>query len=206
MVRYTGPRNRIARRFGINIFGRARNPLLHKANPPGMHGAKRRKKSDFGLQIDEQQKLKAIYGMISRSQIVRYYREAAKARGKSADIFIQRLECRLDNIVYRLKLAPTIFSAQQIVSHGHILVDGKKVDRRSFQVKPGMTISVKPKAQAMEVIKSSVENTSRAMPEYVTLDVAKFSGQLVALPHLDQIPFPIPLNVAMICEFLAHTS
>lgn len=206
MVRYTGPKNRIARRFGINIFGRARNPLLHKANPAGMHGAKRKKKSDYGLQIEEQQKLKAIYGMLSRTQIVRYYREAAKAKGKSADLFIQRLECRLDNIVYRLKLAPTIFAAQQLVSHGHILVNGKKVDRRSFEVKPGMTISVKPKAQAMEVVKSSMENVSRSLPEYVSLDAAKFSGQLVALPHIDQIPFPMPINVPMICEFLAHTS
>ena len=131
MARYTGPKNRIARRFGVNIFGRARNPLLHKASPPGMHGAKRKKKSDYGLQLDEQQKLKAIYGMLSRSQLVRYYKEAVRSKGNTPEQFIERIECRLDNIVYRLNLAPTIFSAQQLVSHGHILVNGKKVDRRS---------------------------------------------------------------------------
>jgi small subunit ribosomal protein S4 len=206
MARYTGPKNRVARRFAVNIFGRARNPLLHKANPAGMHGAKRKKKSDFGLELEEQQKLKAIYGMISRAQLVRYYRQAARTKGNTALLFLQRLECRLDNVVYRLKLAPTIFAAQQLVSHGHVLVNGKKVDRRSFQVKPGMTISLKTKTQGMDVVKNSVENVSRSLPEYFSLDAPSFSGQLLVAPHIDQIPFPLPINIPMICEFLAHTS
>src|SRR5882672_9234320 len=107
MVRYTGPKNRIARRFGANIFGRARNPLLHKANPPGQHGAKRKKKSDYGQQLEEKQKLRAVYGMLPNAQVTRYYKEALCKEGNTAHIFIQRLESRLDNIVYRLKLAPT---------------------------------------------------------------------------------------------------
>src|ERR1700691_93844 len=118
MARYTGPKNRIARRFGANIFGRARNPLLHKPNPPGMHGAKRKKKSDYGMQLDEQQKLKAVYGMISRAQLTRYYQEAVRSKQNTNHVFIERLECRLDNIVYRLRFASTIFAAQQLVSHG----------------------------------------------------------------------------------------
>lgn len=206
MVRYTGPKNRIARRFGANIFGRARNPLLHKPNPPGVHGAKKKKKSDYGLQLDEQQKLKAIYGMLSQTQLVRYYKEAMRAKGNTPAMFIERLECRLDNVVYRLKLAPTIFAAQQLVSHGHVLVNGKKVDRRSFFVRPGMTISIKPKSQQMPIIKHSTENAAVAVPEYFTSDPVKFSGQLLVSPAIDQIPFPLPLNVPLICEFLAHTS
>ncbi len=206
MVRYTGPKNRIARRFGVNIFGRARNPLLHKANPPGAHGAKRKKKSDFGQQLEEQQKLKAIYGMIPQKQLVRYYHEALRQKGVTAHLFLRRLECRLDNIIYRLRMAPTIFAAQQLVTHGHVLVDGKKVDRRSFEVKPNMVISLKPKAQALEVTKHSIENTGREVPGYLELDVAAFSGKLVSEPHLDQVPFPIPVNIAHICEHLAHTS
>jgi len=138
MARYTGPKNRLARRFGANIFGRARNPLLHKANPPGQHGAKRKKKSDYGVQLEEQQKLKALYGMLSHRKLVRYYQEAARLKENTNHAFIQQLECRLDNIVYRLKFASTIFGAQQLVSHGHIFVNGKKVDRRSFQVRPNM--------------------------------------------------------------------
>jgi small subunit ribosomal protein S4 len=206
MARYTGPKNRIARRFGVNIFGRARNPLLHKPNPAGMHGAKRRKKSDFGVQLEEQQKLKAAYGMISRSQLVRYYQQAAKTKENTTHAFIGKLECRLDNVVYRLKFASTIFAAHQLVSHGHVLVDGKKVDRRSFSVKPGMIISIKPKSQQMPAIKQSLENNAREVPEFLSLDSGKFSGQLMVLPGLDQIPLPLPINVPLICEFLAHNN
>lgn len=206
MVRYTGPKNRVARRFGANIFGRLRNPLLHKPNPPGQHGAKRKKKSDFGLQLEEQQKLKAIYGMLTRAQLVRYFKEAARAKGNTPNLFIERLECRLDNIVYRLKLAPTIFAAQQLVTHGHVLVNGKKVDRRSFFVRPGMTVSIKTKSQQMPIIKQSLENVAVAVPEYLTSDPAKFSGQLLVSPAIDQVPFPIPLNIPLICEFVAHSN
>ncbi len=206
MARYTGPKNRIARRFGVNIFGRARNPLLHKANPPGQHGAKRKKKSDFGVQLEEQQKLKAIYGMLSLKQLVRYYREAERVKENTNHAFIQQIECRLDNVVYRLKFAPTIFGAQQLVSHGHILVNGKKVDRRSFRVKPGMVVSIKPKSQNMEAIKQSVASGARTLPDYFSLDPVAFSGQLTMIPAPDQIPHPLPLNVPLICEFLAHTS
>lgn len=206
MARYTGPKNRIARRFGVNIFGRARNPMLHKANAPGMHGAKRKKKSDFGVQLEEQQKLKAIYGMISQKQMVRYYQESARKRSNTTQLFMQRLECRLDNVVLRLKFAPTIFAAQQLVSHGHILVNGKKVDRRSFEVKPGMTISIKSKSKEVPLIKNAVDTPARSVPEYFSSDPANLSGQLLVLPEIDQIPLPLPVNVAMICEFLAHNS
>src|SRR3990170_3811352 len=103
MARYTGPKNRIARRFGVNIFGRARNPLLHKPNPPGMHGGKRKKKSDYGLQLDEQQRLRASYGMISRKQTVRYFKKAAASKESTPLAFIRHFECRLDTVVYRLK-------------------------------------------------------------------------------------------------------
>lgn len=206
MVRYTGPKNRIARRFGVNIFGRARNPLLHKANPAGAHGAKRKKKSDFGVQLEERQKLKAVYGMISQKQLVRYYKEALRQKGVTAQLFLRRLECRLDNVVYRLRLAPTIFAAQQLVSHGHVCVNGKKVDRRSFEVKPGMVISLKPKAQQLEAVKQSIQTTSRDVPGYLELDTGSFSGKLVSEPHMDQVPFPLPVNVTLVCEHLAHTS
>ena len=206
MVRYTGPKNRIARRFGANIFGRARNPLLHKPNPAGMHGAKRKKKSDYGLQLDEQQKLKAVYGMLTRKQLVRYYQEANASPEQTPTVFLRKLECRLDNVVYRLKFASTIFAAQQLVSHGHVLVNGKKVDIRSFNVKPGMTISIKAKSQNLEAVKLAQGNTSRELPPYVSLDTAKFSGQIISAPEMDQIPLPIPINVPLICEFLAHTS
>lgn len=205
MARYTGPKNRIARRFGVNIFGRARNPLLHKANPAGMHGAKRKKKSDYGVQLEEQQKLRASYGMVSRKITVRYYKEAERSKTPTPLAFIRFLECRLDTVVYRLKLAPTIFAAQQMVSHGHILVDGKKVDIRSFQVKPGMIVSVRPKSQNIPILKQSLEQP-RTVPGYLAQEPEKFAGRMEILPELDQVPFVLPVNVPLICEFLAHTS
>ena len=110
MARYTGPKNRIARRFAANIFGKSRNPMLHKQNPAGMHGAKRKKKSDYGVQLDERQKLKAVYGMLSQRQLVNAYKKALLAKGNTVQLFLASLECRLDNVVYRLRLAPSIFS------------------------------------------------------------------------------------------------
>jgi len=205
MSRYTGPKNRIARRFGVNIFSSKRNPMLHKPNPPGVHGAKRKKESDYGLQLKEKQKLRAVYGMIRQKQLVRMYKSAAARPGNTAQQLIQTLECRLDVVVYRLRLASTIFMAQQLVAHGHVKVNGKKVDRRSFNVQPGMEISLSKKAQNTVTIKASLEDSSREVPEYLTLDSKNASGKLEILPETDQIPLPLQINVPLVCEFLAHT-
>lgn len=206
MARYTGPKNRIARRFGANIFGKKRNPLAHKVNPPGIHGAKRKKKSDYGVQLEEKQKLRACYGMLSQKTLVRYYREAVAQEGNTQDLFMQRIETRLDVLVYRLKFALTPFHAQQLVSHGHILVDGKKVDVRSYQVKEGSVISISEKGKNNAFIKEALERSSVDVPEYLSLDGPGMNGKLLVKPHMDQIPLPIPVNVAVVCEFLAYTT
>lgn len=206
MARYIGNKNRIARRFGVNIFGRARNPLIHKPNPPGMHGARRRKKSDYGVQLEEKQKLKALYGMLSEKQLVGYFKKALRLTGNTANHLAEMLECRLDNVVYRLKLAPTIFAAHQLVSHGHILVDGKKVDRRSFYVRPGMVISVKEKSRKMKTISEALDNPTKNVPEYLSLDRDNFAGTLMASPLPEQLPWPIEVSLPEICDFLAHTT
>ena len=177
MARYRGPKNRIARKFGVNIFGRARNPLIHKPNPPGVHGARRRKKSDYGQQLEEKQKLKAVYGMLSEKQLIRYYKKASK-KGSATQNLLIYLECRLDVVLYRLKMAPTIFSAQQLVAHGHVTVNRKKVDCRSFQVAPGMKVSIKEKSINMKQIQNSVQDSSREVPEYLSLDPKKVEGEL----------------------------
>jgi len=205
MVRYTGPKNRIARRFGVNIFGRLRNPLLHKPNPPGVHGAKRKKKSDYGIQMDEKQKLKAVYGMLTHKILLRYYKEAARTPGNAAHQLLQFLDCRLDNIIYKLNFTTTIFHAQQLICHGHVLVNGKKVDIRSFRVKPGMEISLKEKAQNIPAVKAA-QDAKRDVPEYLTREEGKCVGKLLSTPEFDQIVLPLPINVPLVCEFLAHTS
>lgn len=206
MARYTGPKNRIARRFGANIFGRARNPLIKKQNPPGMHGARRRKKSDFGLQLEEKQKLKACYGMLGEKQLVNTFKKSLLEKGNTAQIFMGKLECRLDTLVYRLHFAPTIFAAQQLISHGHILVNGKKVDRRSFLVAPGMEISIKEKSRKMKTINDTLELSQNKVPDYLELDKDKFRGKLLMVPQLEQIEgqLPLPINIPVVCEFLSH--
>jgi small subunit ribosomal protein S4 len=206
MARFTGNRNRIARRFGVNVFGRSRNPLLHKPNPPGVHGARRRKKSDYGIQLEEKQKLKAIYGMLSETQLVNYYKKAVALKGNTAHELARMLECRLDNVVYRLKFAGTIFAAHQLVSHGHILVNGKKVDRRSFQVEPGMVISIREKSRTNKAIIDAQDSPMRTVPDYLSADREKFSGQLSVIPLPEQLPWPMEINLAEICDFLAHST
>ena len=205
MSRYTGKKNRVARRFGVNIFGRARNPLLHKSNPPGVHGARRRKKSDYGLQLLEKQKLKAVYGMMTEKQLRKYYNAAVNMKGPTVTHLLEQLECRLDVIVYRLGFGATIFAAHQLVAHGHILVNGKKVDIRSFQVRPGMVISVKEKSRKMTAVKNSLDRAPEA-PDFLSQDKEHFSGTLLAKPAPDQISFPLEINIPVVCEFLAHTS
>ena len=170
------------------------------------HGAKRKKKSEYGIQLDERQKLKAVYGMISQKQLVNAYKKALLRKGNTAQLFLEQLECRLDNVVFRLRFASSIFGAQQLVSHGHILVDGKKVDRRSFQVTPGMTVSIKPASRSMKSIQMAQEYTSREVPEYLSLEGDKQSGRLLSSPQTDQVPLPLPINIPLVCEFISHTS
>ncbi|MBF5050652.1 30S ribosomal protein S4 [Candidatus Clavichlamydia salmonicola] len=208
MARYLGPKNHVARRFGANIFGRSRNPLLKKPNPPGQHGVQRRKKSDYGFQLEEKQKLKACYGMLMEKQVTRAFKEASSKQGNTTQMFIERLECRLDNVVYRLGLARTIFAAQQLVAHGHITVNGKKVDRRSFSVKPGMSISVREKSRKMKAVQEAIDNKTGDLPSYMEFDKAALTGVLLSIPQWEQIEgqLPIPINLSIVCEFLAHQS
>ena len=204
MARYRGAKNRIARKFGINIFGRTKNPLAHKPHAPGMHGTKRKKQSDYGVQLQEKQKLKAVYGMISESQLRKYFTEASRKHQNTPEVLLQTLECRLDTVIYRLRFAPTIFAAQQLVSHGHVLVDGKRVTIRSFQVRPGMVVSIKPKSKNGKAIVDAIKNANRSVPEYLECNETDMTGKLLALPSMAAISLPLEINIPMVCDFIAH--
>lgn len=219
MSRYTGPKRRIARRLGVNIFSSTKDPMLQKRNaPPGMHGAKRKKKSDYGLQLTEQQKLKAVYGMLSQKQLVSAYHKAVKrsqAKKTSgnpvspAQLFAESLECRLDNIVFRLRFGVTIFAAQQLVSHGHVEVNGKKVDIRSYIVKKDDVVSIKPASRKGPI--GAVVETARAtsitdVPDYLVVEEDGFAGKLIHMPEKDSIPFPTRIDIDAVCQFLTHTT
>lgn len=206
MARYRGPKNRLARRFGANIFGRSRNPLLHKPNPPGVHGARRKKKSDYGMQLEEKQKLKACYGMLPEKQLLSAFKKSLNEEGNTVQHFMKRLECRLDTVVYRLGFGKTIFAAQQLVAHGHILVNGKKVDRRSFYVRPGMEISIREKSRKNKAIIESLDMLAQKAPDYFEIDKDNFTGKLLMIPELHQIEgvLPLPINIPTVIEFLSH--
>lgn len=187
MARYTGPKSRIARRFGEPIFGP--DKVLDKRNyAPGQHGVNRRKKnSEYGTQLAEKQKAKYTYGVLER-QFRLLFAQASRQKGITGEILIQLLESRLDNIVYRLGIAPTRAAARQMVSHAHITVDGKVVNIPSFQVKPGQTVAVREKAKSLEVIAASLEGFNHAKYNWLEWNEAEKAGKYLNIPPREEIP------------------
>ena len=212
MARYTGPKTRIARRFGEDVFNKSRSSakkVKRLDTPPGMHGkSRKKKKSEYGIALEELQKLKAVYGMLSKKQVVNAYRKAVQRstpEKSAAQLLAETLERRLDNIVYRLRFAPSHFAAQQLVSHGHIMVNGKRVDRRSYQIQDGDIISVKPASRQMALVKNAQAGNPDEAPSYLSLEDDKASGKFVGpLPSYDQLPTAIPINFDHIADTLAH--
>lgn len=197
MSRYTGPNNKQARRVGFSILENGKD-IARRPYAPGQHGASRRSKlSDYGIQLKEKQKVRFMYGL-NEKQFHKTFKEAGKLKGILGEDFLKLLESRLDNLVYRLGLASTRRGARQLVNHGHILVDGNKVDIPSYRVKPGSTISVKEKSKDLKVIKEALEGvTSRV--EFITFDEAKLSGTFVRLPERRELNADI--NESLIVEF-----
>jgi len=187
MARYIGPKSRIARRFGEAIFGE--DKVLNKRNyAPGQHGVNRRKKnSEYGTQLAEKQKAKYTYGVLER-QFRLLFAQASRQKGITGEILIQLLESRLDNIVYRLGIAPTRAAARQMVSHCHITVDGKVVNIPSFQVKPGMIVAVREKAKSLEVIAASLEGFNHSKYSWLEWDESQKAGKYLNIPAREEIP------------------
>jgi small subunit ribosomal protein S4 len=201
MARYTGPRTKISRRFGEPIYGPDK-VLERRPNPPGQHGANRRRKlSEYGVQLREKQKAKYIYGMLERQ--FRIFFERAKAKqGKTGDILLQLCETRLDNIVYRLGIAPTRAAARQLVSHCHITVDGKVCNIASYIVKPGQTVSVREKDKTMTVIVDSLKNPRTQLVSWLQWDESNMSGSILSVPERAEIPENI--DVQLIVELFSR--
>ena len=187
MARYIGPKSRIARRFGEAIFGP--DKVLDRRNyAPGQHGVNRRKKnSEYGTQLAEKQKAKYTYGVLER-QFRLLYAQAQRTKGITGEILLQLLESRLDNVVYRLGIAPTRAAARQMVSHKHITVNGKVVNIPSFQVKQGMVVAVREKAKSLEVIAASLEGFNHAKYPWLEWNEAEKSGKFLNVPVREEIP------------------
>lgn len=199
MARYTGPRWKLSRRLGISLTGTGKE--LKKPYPPGQHGPTQRKKlSEYGIQLQEKQKLRLMYGL-NEKQFRNLFKKASKMKGIVGVNFMILLESRLDNLVYRLGLARTRPQARQLVVHGHITVNGKKVDRPSYLVKVGDEIGLREKSRNLTIVKEAIEDRSY-LPEYLTFDENQLTGVYTRLPERSELPSEI--NETLIVEFYSR--
>jgi small subunit ribosomal protein S4 len=204
MSKREGSKYKINRRLRANLWGRAKSPLNRRDYGPGQHGQRRKKPSDFGTQLMAKQKLKGYYGNIGERQFRRVYQEAARRRGDTGENLIELLERRLDAVVYRLKFAPTPFAARQFVNHGHVKVNGKRVNISSYSVSDGDTIELKDKAKLMAVVLEAGKSAERDVPDYLTVDADNFKGSFVRGPKLADVPYPVPMEPNLVVEFYSR--
>lgn len=195
---------KIDRRLGVNLWGRPKSPFNVREYGPGLHGQRRRKPSDFGLQLQAKQKLKGYYGNINERQFRRYYQEASRIRGDTSEKLIGLLERRLDAVVYRMKFVPTVFASRQFVSHGHIRVNGKRVNIPSYQVREGDVIEVREKSREVPMVLEAVESPEREVPEYMEVDHKKMRGTFVRVPTLAEVPYPVVMEPNLVIEFYSR--
>lgn len=201
MARWTGPKHRMCRRLGQSICGLEKCPVQKRPQPPGEHGRRyRRRESDFAVQLKEKQKVRAIYGVLER-QFRRYFRDALRARGRTGDELLKLLERRLDNVVYRLGIARTRPQARQLVNHGHVLVDGQKVDIASFRVEPGQKITLRPRARDIVHVQEAVQ-TAVPPPDFLRFDPERLEGVLLRVPERQEIPEQV--NEDLVVDFYSR--
>ena len=195
---------KINRRLGVNLWGRPKSPVNIRDYRPGEHGQRRRKSSDYGTQLMAKQKLKGYYGNITERQFRRYYKKAVRVRGDTSENLIGLLERRLDAVVYRMKFVPTVFSARQFVNHGHIRVNGQRVNIPSYLVEEGDVIEVKDKSCDMPLVLEAVGSTERDLPDYVNVDFQKMRGTFLRTPVLADVPYPVRMEPNLVIEFYSR--
>ncbi|MFZ4069719.1 MAG: 30S ribosomal protein S4 [Caulobacterales bacterium] len=195
---------KIDRRFGQNIWGRPKSPVNKRSYGPGQHGQRRKSKmSDFGLQLIAKQKLRFYYGNITEKQFRKIYAEAARRKGNTAENLIGLLESRLDAVVYRSKLVPTVFAARQFVNHGHVKVNGKRVNIPSYVCKAGDVIEVREKARTMALVMEAMASGERDVPDYLSLDPKAMQATYVRVPQLADVPYPVQMEPNLVVEYYA---
>ncbi len=197
MANYTGPKVKLSRRVGVPIVDNPKHTTKRQLNPPGMHGFRGRRLRDFGVRLNEKQKLRFHYNVLEK-QFRRYIAQASTAKGNTGQVLLLALECRLDNVIRRLGWARTVWAARQLVSHGHILVNGRKTDRPSFSVSVGDTITLKDRIH--KLVRENLESQpGHIVPGWLSFDPSTLTANAVAEPTTDQVPFDINMN--LIVEF-----
>ena len=196
---------KINRRFGVNLWGRPKSPVNNRDYRPGQHGQRRgRKPSDFGLQLAAKQKLKGYYGNIGEKQFRKYYDEAARRFGDTSENLIGILERRLDAVVYRMKFVPTVFASRQFVSHGHVKVNGKRVNIPSYLVQEGDVIEVKEKSRDLALVLEAAQSPERDVPDYIDVDYKTMKGTFTRTPKLADVPYPVQMEPNLVIEFYSR--
>jgi small subunit ribosomal protein S4 len=205
MTKRANSKYKLDRRMGESVWGRAKSPVNKRSYGPGQHGQRRAKKlSDYGTQLQAKQKLKGYYGNITERQFHKYYVEASRKTGDTGENMIGLLERRLDAVVYRAKFVPTPFAARQLVSHGHVKVNGKRVTVASYLVKEGEAIELGTKAKEMALVLEATQSKERDVPEYVTADHGKMTAKLLRIPKLSDVPYAAQMQPHLIVEFYSR--
>ena len=196
---------KINRRLGENLWGRPKSPVNKRDYGPGQHGQRRKgRPSDFGIQLRAKQKLKGYYGNISEKQFRRVYDEASRRRGDTSQNLIGLLEKRLDAVIYRMKFAPTPFAARQLISHGHVAVNGRRVTISSYSVREGDVVELRGKAKEMALVLEAVQSSERDLPDYINVDHNKMTGTLTRTPKLEDVPYPVHMEPNLVVEFYSR--
>ena len=205
MTKRAEAKYKIDRRMGQNIWGRPKSPFNRREYGPGQHGQRRKGKlSDFGTQLKAKQKLKGYYGNISEKQFRKYYAEAIRMKGDSGDNLIGLLERRLDAVIYRAKFVPTVFAARQFVNHGHVKVNGHRVNVPSYKVKPGDVVEIKEASKQLVLVLEAVASGERDVPDYIEADHGKLTAKFVRVPTLQDVPYPVQMEPNLVVEFYSR--
>ena len=196
---------KLDRRMGQNIWGRPKSPVNRREYGPGQHGQRRKGKlSDFGTQLKAKQKLKGYYGNISEKQFRKYYAEAIRMKGDSGDNLIGLLERRLDAVVYRAKFVPTVFAARQFVNHGHVKVNGRRVNIASYQVRVGDLVEVKDSSRELAIVIEATQLAERDVPDFYEADHGKMNAKMTRIPLPSEVPYPVMMEPNLVIEFYSR--
>jgi len=206
MTKRVGAKHKIDRRLGCNLWGRPKSPFNKRNSRPGQHGAQghRRKLSDYGTQLFAKQKLRFYYGDITEKQFRRIYDKASKTKGDTSQILIELLESRLDAIVFRMKFVPTIFAARQLVNHGHVLVNGKRVNIPSYSVNNEDVIELKEQSKKINLVQESIVSQEREIPEYLEVDSKELKGRFLRAPLIHDVPYPVTMEPNLVIEYYSR--
>ena len=204
MSKRVSAKHKIDRRLGVNLWGVAKSPVNTRNYAPGQHGSNKKKATDYGIQLLAKQKLRKYYGNLTEGQFRRVYQKASQMKGDTSQNIVALLERRLDMVIYRMKFAPTVFAARQMISHCHVTVNGKVVNIASYLVKIGDEIAVRERFRENNLVIGATQTGEREVPAYVDVDLKAVKGTFISVPKLDEVPYPVLMEPNIVIEFYSR--